>query len=105
MYIGEMVRIGSIIIVHPSKLWKAKFFMLCDVIFLVRLQGKFDTDHFSDLLGSQNHRQREKLMTRVFHPFDKCVSVQNRFLNPFTPKSDQVQISPVASPVILHHTV
>ena len=26
-------------------------------------------------------------------------------LNPFTPKSDQVQISPVASPVILHHTV
>ena len=25
--------------------------------------------------------------------------------NPFTPKSDQVQISPVASPVILHHTV
>ena len=26
-------------------------------------------------------------------------------LNPFTPKSDQVQISPVASPVILYHTV
>ena len=25
--------------------------------------------------------------------------------NPFTPKGDQVQISPVASPVILHHTV
>ena len=25
--------------------------------------------------------------------------------NTFTPKSDQVQISPVASPVILHHTV
>ena len=25
--------------------------------------------------------------------------------NPFTPKSDQVQISPVASTVILHHTV
>ena len=25
--------------------------------------------------------------------------------NPLTPKSDQVQISPVASPVILHHTV
>ena len=25
--------------------------------------------------------------------------------NPSTPKSDQVQISPVASPVILHHTV
>ena len=27
------------------------------------------------------------------------------WLNPFTPKSDQVRISPVASPVILHHTV
>ena len=26
-------------------------------------------------------------------------------INHFTPKSDQVQISPVASPVILHHTV
>ena len=26
-------------------------------------------------------------------------------LNPFTPKSDQVQISPTAFPVILHHTV
>ena len=26
-------------------------------------------------------------------------------VNPFTPKSDQVQISPAASPVILHHTV
>ena len=26
-------------------------------------------------------------------------------LNPFIPESDQVQISPVASPVILHHTV
>ena len=30
---------------HLSKLWKAKFFILCDVIFLVRLQGKFDIDH------------------------------------------------------------
>ena len=28
-----------------------------------------------------------------------------RFSCTFTPKSDQVQISPVASPVILHHTV
>ena len=29
--ISEMVRIGSIIIFHLSKLWKAKFFVLCDV--------------------------------------------------------------------------
>ena len=30
-------RIGSIIIFHLSKLWKAKFVILCDVLFLVRL--------------------------------------------------------------------
>ena len=42
---SEVVRIGSIIISHQmSKLWKAKFFILCDVIFLVRLQEKFDID-------------------------------------------------------------
>ena len=39
------MRIGSIIIFHLSKLWKAKFSILCNVIFLVRLQGKFDIDH------------------------------------------------------------
>ena len=38
----EVVRMGSIIIFDLSKLWKAKFFILCDVIFLVRLQGKFE---------------------------------------------------------------
>ena len=27
-----------------SKLSKARFFILCDVIFLVRLQGKFEID-------------------------------------------------------------
>ena len=29
----------------------------------------------------------------------------NKRVNTFTPKGDQIQISPVASPVILHHTV
>ena len=35
-WLGEVVRhIGRrAIIIHPSKLWKAKFFILCDVIFL-----------------------------------------------------------------------
>ena len=33
------------------------------------------------------------------------VLVEKFQLNPFTPKSDQYQISPPASPVILHHTV
>ena len=39
------MRIRSIIIFHLSKLWKVKFSLLCDVIFLVRLQEKFDVDH------------------------------------------------------------
>ena len=38
---GEVTRIGGIIIFHLSK-----FSMLCDVVFLVRLQGKFYIDHF-----------------------------------------------------------
>ena len=42
---GEVVRIGSVIIFQLSKLCKAKFFILCDVIFLVRLQEKFEIDH------------------------------------------------------------
>ena len=42
---SHVVPIGSTIIFHLSKLWKAKFSILCDVIFLVRLQGKFDIDH------------------------------------------------------------
>ena len=41
------MRIGSIIIFHLSKLWKAtKFFILCDVILLVRLEEKFGIDHW-----------------------------------------------------------
>ena len=39
--VSVIVRIGSIIIFHLSKLWKVKFFILCDVILLVKLQGKF----------------------------------------------------------------
>ena len=41
----EVARIGSIIVFHVSKPWKAKFSILRDVILLVRLQGKFDIDH------------------------------------------------------------
>ena len=43
--ISEVVRIGSIIIFHLSKLWKTKFSTLRDAIFLLRLQGKFEIDH------------------------------------------------------------
>ena len=40
--INEVVRIGSTIIFHLSKLWKAKFFIMWDVIFHVKLQGLFE---------------------------------------------------------------
>ena len=39
------MRIGSIIIFPLTKLWKVKFSILCDVIFLVGMQGKFEIDH------------------------------------------------------------
>ena len=39
------MRVGSRIGIHLSKLWNARFSILCDVIFLVRLQGKFEIDH------------------------------------------------------------
>ena len=42
-HISEAV--GIITIFHLSKLWKAKFFILCNVIFMVRLQGKIEIDH------------------------------------------------------------
>ena len=43
--IHDVVRIGSNITLHLRKLWKAKFFILCDVVFLARLQGKLEIDH------------------------------------------------------------
>ena len=42
---SEVVRIVRLIIFHLRKLWKAKFFILCHVIFLLRLQEKFEVDH------------------------------------------------------------
>ena len=38
-YICQVVRIDSVIIFHPSK--QITFFVLCDVVFLVKLQGNF----------------------------------------------------------------
>ena len=46
---------GSMIVFHLSKLWKANFFILCDAIFLVRLQGKFEIDF---TLGSERVKSR-----------------------------------------------
>ena len=41
------VRISSIIIFRLSERWKAKFSILCGVLFLVTLQGKFEIDRHS----------------------------------------------------------
>ena len=49
------MRIGSIIIFHLRKLWKAKFSILCNVIFLVGLQGQFDIDHSWEWKGWFTH--------------------------------------------------
>ena len=61
--ISEVVRIGNVIIFHLSKLWKAKFFIQCGVIFLVMLQGNFKlitlgserVDDFSNIFGVQEN--------------------------------------------------
>ena len=50
------------------------------------------------LSDSWEERKNENMVGRA--PF-----TLGWYLNPFTPKSDQVQISPAASAVILHHTV
>ena len=55
---SEVVRIiGSIIIFHLSKLWKAKFFILWNAIFLVKLWEKFEFDHSWEWKGkkTENH--------------------------------------------------
>ena len=48
---SDVARICSIITFHLSKLWRVKFSILCDVIFLVRLQGNFDIDHSQEWKG------------------------------------------------------
>ena len=57
--ISDILRIGSIIIFHLSKLWKANFFILCGVIFLVRLQRKFGIDHSWEWKGSVKWQSTE----------------------------------------------
>ena len=48
---SDVARICSLITFHLSKLWKVKFSILCDVIFLVGLEGKFDFDHSQEWKG------------------------------------------------------
>ena len=51
-YISRLVRIGSITIFHLNDLQKTKFFILCDALFLVRMQaGKVEMDHSMGVKG------------------------------------------------------
>ena len=45
------MRIGSETNFHLSTVWNTKFFILCDVISLVRLQGKFEVDSLLGVKG------------------------------------------------------
>ena len=46
------------------------------------------------------------LMWKILFPiYHNVAEFPRSRVNPFTPKSDQCQISPAASPIILHHTV
>ena len=50
-----------------SKLWKVKFSILCDVIFLVILQGNFDIDHSQEWKGSDSsayYKVRQYVITK-----------------------------------------
>ena len=63
--ISEVVRIGGMVIFH-SKLWKAKFFILCDVIFMLRLQGKFDINGSWKWKGSHEYGESKPFARRWF---------------------------------------
>ena len=55
------MRICIKIIFHLSKLWKAKFSLLCDVVFLVGLEGKFDIDHSQEWKGQTLHKSQKRV--------------------------------------------
>ena len=57
-----------------------------------------EIDHSWEWKGNALARRDARVDTRYLHPVWPG-------LNPFTPKSDQFQISPAASPEILHYTV
>ena len=71
--ITDIMSICSIIIFPPSKLCKAKFFILCDVIFLVRLQGK-NLNLITLGKGRFNWVQLAHLVRQVITSRDECLS-------------------------------
>ena len=82
---SEVVRIGRLIIFHLSKLWKAQlFFILCDFIFLLRLQGKFEVDHSWEVKGLQFPLQCHRNITpHSMKNFSKLAQMKDDYYNHF----------------------
>ena len=80
----KWVKIGSMIIFYLRKLWKAKFFILCDHngIFLVRLQGKFEIGH-----SWEWKRQIETCMPFCLETPGTKAELKNTLVHPLTDRS------------------
>ena len=88
---SEVVRIGSIIIFRPSKLWKAKFSMLCDATFHFRGGGggwkgsvfstSPDSSSFPVSQGKSpwNESSAEFSSTRLAQSLSKRISPKKKF--------------------------
>ena len=72
------MRIGSVI--NSDKLLKSKFFILCGVVFLVRLQEKFDIDHSkSGCTLATTEKSRLLLPNRVHSSVDNQTAGADHF--------------------------
>ena len=68
--------------------------------------GRFHVLEFLQVSSKQNLLQSGNKEVNTQRQYrNKQINKRWFFLNPFTPKSDQFQISPANSPEILHHTV
>ena len=90
--ISEVVRIGSIIILHRSKLWKAKLSIVCDVICLMRLQGKFNIDHSWEWKGCVYEKRNKGLPSlpgshQLLNQFKNSSIKFVQVRQPFTPRA------------------
>ena len=77
-------------------------FFVCDIYELVELYEMTDRWNFCSWMNGKvvGYISKTKFVWSHWDIFDQTWEV---IINPFTPKSDQCQIS--SSPVILHHTV
>ena len=74
----------------------------CGILAYFCHQLSFEADYWNTTLSSMHHWD---LSCKKFENLQGAESWAAVTINPFTPKSDQFQISPAALPEILHHTV